>query len=144
MALGNMRYDHPVYQVNVAQSGVMTAKGAAGTALTNINYGAYADTLVKTVYFVPLVAGTNTAATNIGHLLGVHVRNGTGVTGGTTTLIAAGDYGTALTGTAVTVATTTLSRGDAYRVLNTGTDATAHFAITIEGRIVPGADVVVS
>ena len=54
----------------------------------------------------------------------------------------AGYYGTGLTVTIVNI-TTTLSRGDVYRVLNTGTDATGHFAITIEGRINPGADVTV-
>lgn len=140
MATGNMRYDHPQYTANVAQSGVMTAKGAAGTQLTNVGFGAYADTLVKAVHFCPITGGTNTAAANVGHLLAIHVRNGTGVANGTSTLIAAGDYGTALTGTSVTV-TTTLSRGDFYRVLNTGTDATAVFAITVEGRLVPGADV---
>ena len=142
MTLANMDYAHPQYRVNIAQGGVMTAKGAAGTALENIIFGAYADTLLKSVSFVPIVAGTATAGANVGHLLGVHVRNGTGVTGGTATLIAAGDYGTGLTGTIVNI-TTTLSRGDVYRVLNTGTDATAHFAITIEGRINPGADVTV-
>lgn len=140
MATVDMRYDHPQYVVNVVQSGVMTAKGAAGTALTNVAYVALSDTYVKSVQWVPIVGGTNTAATNVGHLLAIHVRNGTGVAGGTSTLIAAGDYGTALTGTNVTV-TTTLSRGDIYRVLNTGTDATLHAAIGIEGRAVPGASV---
>lgn len=142
MATRNMSYDHPQYTINTAQGGVMTARGAAGTQLTNVHFGAYADSLVKAVHFCPIVAGTNTAAGNVGHLLAIHVRNGTGVAGGTSTLIAAGDYGTALTGTSVDVATT-LTKGDVYRVLNTGTDATAHFAITIEGRIVPGANVTV-
>ena len=142
MATKDMRYDHPAYLVNVAQSGVMTAKGAAGTALTNVGFGAYADCLVRAVHFVPITGGTNTAATCVGHLLAIHVRNGTGVTGGTSTLIAAGDYGTALTGTTV-LNTATLSRGDFYRVLNTGTDATAVFAITVEASLIPGASVTV-
>ena len=140
MATVNMRYDHPQYVVNVAQSGVMTAKGAAGTALTNVAFGAIADSYIAAVHWAPITGGTNTAATCVGHLLGVHVRNGTGVTGGTTTLIAAGDYGTGLTGTTV-LTTATLSRGDIYRVLNTGTDATLVANITIEGRAVPGASV---
>jgi hypothetical protein len=142
MATRSMAYDHPTYTVNVAQSGVMTAKGAAGTQLTNVGFGAYADTLVRAVHFVPIAAGTNTAAANVGHLLAIHVRNGTGVTGGTSTLIAAGDYGTALTGTTV-LHTATLSRGDFYRVLNTGTDAGAAFAITVEASLIPGASVTV-
>ena len=142
MATVNMRYDHPQYVVNAAAHGVMTAKGAAGTALTNIAYGAFVDTQIKAVHWCPLVAGTNTAATNVGHLLGIHVRNGTGVAGGTSTLIAAGDYGTALTGTSVVLASpVSLTRGDVYRVLNTGTCATLVANITIEGKATPGADV---
>jgi len=132
-----MRYDHPQYVVNVGVSGIM-ATLAVGTR--NVAFVAYADTLIKAVHWNPLVAGTNTAATNVGHLLGVHVRNGTGVAAGTSTLIAAGDYGTALTGTSVSAAIT-LTRGDTFRVLNTGTDIALIASIGIEGRAVPGANV---
>ena len=140
MATVNMRYDHPQYVVNVGASGVIQAQGAAGTKHTSVVYGAYVDTLLKAVHTCPLVGGTNTAATANGDLLGVHVRNGTAVTGGTTTLVAAGDYGTGLTGTSVLV-TTTLSRGDTYRVYGTGTDQTTQLAICIEGRALPGGSV---
>ena len=141
MATVNMAYDHPQYTVNVAQGGVMAAANAVGSALVGPCYGAFADTIIKAVHWVPLVGGTNTAATAVGHLLGIHVRNGTGVTGGTSTLIAAGDYGTGLTGTSVTVGTITLSRGDVYRVHNTGTDFTLRAQVTIEGKAVAGASV---
>ena len=132
-----MRYDHPQYIVNQVASGIMqlTTINTRNVALV-----AYADLIVRAVHWNPLVGGTNTAATNVGHLLRVITRNGTGVAATTNTLIAAGDYGTALTGTSV-LNTATLTRGETYRVLNTGTDLTGIFSIGIEYRLIPGASV---
>ena len=141
MATNNMRYDHPQYVVKVGASGIIHTDGAATLPTHNVLMPAFADMLVQAVHFVPIVGGTNTAATSVGHMLAVHVRNGTGVTGGTSTLIAAGDYGTGLTGTSVLTTGISLTKGDALRILNTGTDDVFHMGVTIEGKLTPGASV---
>lgn len=141
MADINMRYDHPQYTVNVSQGGSLDLLGAAASKGRSVVFTAFTDSVVKQIHWAPLVAGTSTAAANFGNLFGIHTRNGTGVTGGTATLAAAGDvYGTGLAKAAFTV-TATLSRGDCYRVLNTGTDATGLWGVSIEGKAVPGANV---
>lgn len=139
--MANMAYDHPQYTVNVAQGGVLDLAGVTAAKGRSITYTAYCDTLLKAVHWATITAGTSTAAGNFGNIFGIHVRNSTGVTGGTSTFAAAGHaLATGLTGTSITV-TNTLSKGDTYRVLSTGTDATGLWAIAIEGRAVPGADV---
>lgn len=133
MATTNMRYDHPQYTVNQGAHGVL-ALSAASTR--RFAYTAFVDSVVRAVHLNVVVAGTNTAATNVGHFLGVH--NGVG----TATLQAAGDFGTnaAAVSTSVSV-TTTLTRGQTYIVHNTGTDAGAIYSVGIELRPVPGASV---
>lgn len=141
MATKNMAYDHPQYVVNVAQGAVLDLAGATAAKGRAITFTAFADTIVRAVHWSPLVAGTSTAAGNFGNIFGIHVRNSTGVTGGTSTLAAAGNaLATGLVGTAI-LSTATLSRGDCYKVLSTGTDATGLWGVSIEGIAVPGASV---
>lgn len=135
MATTSMRYDHPQYTVNQVGGGFIRT---LTTDTQRVSLTAFCDSVVRSVHINKIVAGTNTAATNVGHFLGVHSGTGGGI--GTATIVAAGDFGTSLLGTAVSV-TTTLTRGQSYTVINTGTDAGAQFGIGIEFRPVPGASV---
>ena len=141
MATANFAYDHPQYVINVGASGVIStglANAAVGRSTAMV---AFCDTIVRAVHIEVLTAGTSTAAANCGQVLGIHIRGGTGVTGGTSTLVSVnGVWGTGLAGTSV-LTTATLSRGDTYRVLNTGTDVQFVFAVGIEGKAIPGASV---
>ena len=142
MATTNMRYDHPQYVVNVGASGVISTQLATAAVGKSVAMVAFCDTIVNAVHVEILSAGTSTAVANVGQLLGVHIRGGTGVTAsGTSTLIAAnGVWGTGLAGTSI-LTTATLSRGDTYRVLSTGTDVGMVLGICIEGKAIPGASV---
>lgn len=135
MATTNMRYDHPQYVVNQGGGGIMILLTAD---VRKVAYTAFADSVVRAVHIEKIVAGTNTAATNVGHFLGIHYGDGAGIS--TATIVAAGDFGTSLPGTSISV-TTTLTRGQCYVVHNTGTDAGAQFGIGIEVRPVAGASV---
>lgn len=135
MATVNMRYDHPQYTTNQVAGDIMILLTAD---VRKVAYTAFCDSVVRAVHINKIVAGTNTAATNVGHFLGIHYGTGGGI--GTATLVAAGDFGTSLPGTAISV-TTTLTRGQSYVVVNTGTDAGAQFGVGIEYRPVPGAAV---
>ena len=137
MATTNMRYDHPQYVTNQVASGVMQL---TTINTRNVAFVAYADSIVRAVHWNPLVGGTATAGANVGNLLRTIVRNGTAVAASTSTLIAMGDYGTALTGTSV-LHTATLTRGETFRVLNTGTDLTGIWSVGIEYSVIPGASV---
>ena len=141
MATNNMAYDHPQYVVKVGASGAISTGLANAAVGRTVSYTAFCDTLVQAVHIGVLTAGTSTAAANCGQVLGIHIRGGTGVTGGTSTLVAVnGVWGTGLAGTSV-LTTATLSRGDTYRVLNTGTDVQFVFGVGIEGKAIPGASV---
>ena len=141
MATTNMRYDHPQYIVKVGASGAISTGLANAAVGRTVSYTAFTDTIIQAVHIGVLTAGTSTAAANCGIVLGIHIRGGTGVTGGTSTLVTAnGVWGTGLAGTSV-LATHTLSRGDSFRVLNTGTDVQFVFGVGIEGIAVPGASV---
>ena len=141
MATANFAYDHPQYIVNVGASGVIATQLATAAVGKSAAMVAFCDTIVRAVHVEVLAAGTSTAVANVGQLLGVHIRGGTGVTGGTSTLIAAdGVWGTGLAGTSI-LTTATLSRGDTYRVLSTGTDVGLVFGVCIEGKAIPGASV---
>ncbi len=133
MATVNMRYDHPQYVVNQGMNGTIVLSAAS---TRRVAFTAFANSVVRAVHLNVVVAGTNTAATNVGHFLGIH--NGVG----TATLQGAGDFGTnaAAVSTSVSV-TTTLTRGQTYIVQNTGTDLGAIYAVGIELRPVPGASV---
>lgn len=135
MATTNMRYDHPQYTVNQVAGGIMILLTAD---VRKVAYTAFADSVVRAVHIEKIVAGTNTAATNVSQFLGIHYGDGAALA--TDTLAAAGAFGTSLPGTSVSV-TTTLTRGQSYVVQNVGTDAGAQFGIGIEYRTVPGASV---
>ena len=133
MATTNMNYAPPQYIVNQGASGTLHLL-AAGTR--RVAYTAFCQSVVRAVNLEVVVAGTATAAANVGMFLGVH--NATG----TATVQAAGDFGTNAAGVGTSVSVlTTLARGETYIVQNTGTDAGAIFSVGIEVRPVPGASV---
>ena len=135
MATTSMRYDHPQYTVNQVSGGILILLTAD---VRKTAYTAFADSVVRAVHIEKIVAGTNTAATNVGDFLGIHYGDGAALA--TDTLAIAGVFGTSAAGTSVSV-TTTLTRGQTYVVQNTGTDAGAQFGIGIEVRPIAGASV---
>lgn len=127
MALANMSYDHPAYEVPGNFSGsILAGSGAVGQ-----RFVAHANLQLKAITYTTVTVGTG-AATDAKTLF--IIRQGTSTE--TTALFTT----TAAIYSTYAVNTNTLARGDVV-YLGKGTDATEVGAFAIEYRIVPGANV---
>ena len=135
MATKQQAYDHPAYITPYPWSGGETGAASGGLYA---KYACLTPMILKSVEYIPTVAGTAGGTDAANSWLSVVKVTGTTTTTVVTTTFGSGNANGTYTGTNVAIAATTFSQGDLIQVKN-GTDTALKAVVTYELYVVPGA-----